>query len=166
MPLSRLAWVSNFCIVGILSSQAISFQIFLYALFHTISLVDPSSFSQLFQLPQPYVFGNWCLHAWRDHTTGDGFELSYLQSQQHPPYYEEHCWHPINQSHPTYHPDHTTLYPTQSRVIRNNKFPCFTTVQQNWSKHNTNKSSSVASNLNPASQITHHLTPWTSWMHY
>ena len=42
-------------------------------------------------------------------------------------------WHPINKSHPTYHPDHTILHPMQPRIIRNRKFPLFTTVQQNWS---------------------------------
>ena len=41
--------------------------------------------------------------------------------------------HPINQSHPTRHPDHTTLHPTQPRLIRNSKFSRFTTVQQHWS---------------------------------
>ena len=42
----------------------------------TISLVDPPSYSQLFQLPSLHVFGNWCIHACHDHTTTDGFELS------------------------------------------------------------------------------------------
>ena len=32
-----------------------------------------------------------------------------------------------------YHPDHATLHPTQPHLIRNSKFPRFTTVQQNWS---------------------------------
>ena len=40
--------------------------------------------------------------------------------------------HPINQSHLTHHPDHTT-HPTQPPVIRNSKFPHFTTLQENWS---------------------------------
>ena len=40
---------------------------------------------------------------------------------------------PIDHSHPTYHPDHTTLRPIQPRLTRNSKFPRFTTVQQNWS---------------------------------
>ena len=37
--------------------------------------------------------------------------------------------HPINQSHPTYHPDNSSLRPTQPRLIRNSKFPRFTTAQ-------------------------------------
>ena len=40
--------------------------------------------------------------------------------------------HPIDQSHPTYHHDHTMLYLMQPHLICNNKFPGFTTVQQNW----------------------------------
>ena len=39
----------------------------------------------------------------------------------------------INRSHRMYHPDHATLHPTQPHLIRNSKFPRFTTVQQNWS---------------------------------
>ena len=41
--------------------------------------------------------------------------------------------HPTDQSHPKHHHDHTTLHPTQPCLIRNSNFPCFKTLQQNWS---------------------------------
>ena len=41
--------------------------------------------------------------------------------------------HPTDQSHPKHHHDHKTLHPTQPCLIRNSNFPCFKTVQQNWS---------------------------------
>ena len=40
--------------------------------------------------------------------------------------------HPISQSHHTNLPVHSTLQPTQPRLIHNSKFPRFTTVQQKW----------------------------------
>ena len=141
MPLSRLAGVSNFCsnslspflsIVRILSSQAISSQILLYALFPRFP------WSTLLPFPSYFDFHN-LTYLGMDVSTHDmtippdGFELSYLNrhSKTHP-ITKNISRHPIDQSHPTHHPDHTTFHPTQPRLICNSKFTRFTTVQRNW----------------------------------
>ena len=36
-----------------------------------ISLLDPCSFSQIFPIPQPHIFGSRCLDGWHGHTTTD-----------------------------------------------------------------------------------------------
>ena len=87
MALSWLAGVSNFCsysllpflsIICILSSQAISFQILFYALFISTSIT-----SRIWELMSPRMT--------YDHTTADGFELSYPQPlQQRLPYHKKH----------------------------------------------------------------------------
>ena len=61
------------------------------------------------------------------------------------------------------HIDHTMLHPMQPHLICNSKFPCFTTVQQNWSNttHINLPLFPVALNINPAFQLTYHLTPRT-----
>ena len=79
------------------------------------------------------MFGNWCIHAWHDHTTIDSFELYPQSSQQNTPYHEEHQSTPYHQSHPTHHLDHMMLHPIQPCLICNSNFPGFTTVQQSWS---------------------------------
>ena len=130
MPLSQLAGVKNFCfnlispflsIVRILSSQAISSQLLLYALFPQVSWSIRLLFPSYFKLHNLY-------------TNADGFALSST------PYYNNTHYvpnniirHPIDQSHITHYPDHMTLHSTQPHVIRNSKFPRFTTVQQRWS---------------------------------
>ena len=141
MSLSRLAGVSNFCsnslspffsIVRILSSQSISFQI-LYALFPKFS------WSTLLRFPSYFNFRN-LTYLGIDVSTHDmtipsqtalNYHILNLHSNAHP-ITKKISRHPINQSHPT-HPDHTTLHPTQPRLICNIKFLRFTTVQQNWS---------------------------------
>ena len=143
MPLFRLVGVSNFCsnllspfllIVRILSSQAILFQILLYALFPRFpwSILLPfSSYFNLHNLTYLEIDVSML-----DMTIPPQMTLNYqilnLHNNTHP-ITKNISRHPINQSHPTHHPDHTTLHPTQLRLIRNNKFPRFTTVQQNWS---------------------------------
>lgn len=99
-----------------------------------------------------------------DHTTADGFALSYLQSsifnlQQHLPYLSNISRHPINQYHFTHYHDLTMLHPTQPRLIRNSNFPRFATVRQNWCNTTPKNFSPVASKVNPASKLTYHLTP-------
>ena len=71
-------------------------------------------------------------------------------------------WHPISWSHPTHHLGHMTLHSMQPCLICNSKFPCFTTVRQNWSNTAMINLLPVSSKINPASQLTHQLTTWTS----
>ena len=143
MPLSRLAGVSNFCsnslspflsIVRILSSQAILFQILLYALFPRFP------WSTLHPFPSYFNFHN-LTYLGIDVSTHDmiiplqtalNYQILNLHNNTHP-ITKNISRHPIYQSHPTHHPDHKILHPTQPRLIRNSKFPRFTTVQQNWS---------------------------------
>ena len=143
MPLSWLAGVGNFCfnapssflsIVRILSSQAISFQILLYALFPRFP------WSTLLSFPSYFNFHNLTYLgidvSTHDMTIPPQTDLNYdildLRNNSHP-ITKSVSRHPINKPHPTHHPDHTTLHPTQPRLIGNSKFPRFTTVQQNWS---------------------------------
>ena len=100
MTLSRLAGACNFCfnllspfvsIVRILSFQATSFQILLYALFPPFPWSSLLLFPSYFMLHNPQVFWIWCLNRWHDHTTADGFELSYHWSSQQHPLYPEEC---------------------------------------------------------------------------
>ena len=139
MPLSRLAGVGNFCfnmlssfhsIVRILSSQAISSQIFLFAHFPRFSWSTLLSFPWYFMLHDLTYLG-------ADTSTGDitippqmslNYEIFDRQDNTHP-IPKNISRHPINQPHSTHHPDHMTLYPTQPYFIRNSKFPRFTTVQ-------------------------------------
>ena len=100
MPLCRLAGVGNFCfnllspflsIVRILLSQAILFQILLYALFSPISLASPSFF--LFQVILSSITSSiWeMMYRWMTRQYHRrSFELYLWSSQQHPPCPEEH----------------------------------------------------------------------------
>ena len=144
MLLSRLAEVGNFCfnslspflsIVRILSSQAISFQILLYALFPQFPWSTLLPFPSYFNFHEfTYLGINVSTH---DMTIPQQTALNYHILDLHNntnPITKNISQHPINQSDPTHHPDHTTLHPTQPRLICNSKFPRFTTVQQNLSK--------------------------------
>ena len=143
MPLSRPAGVGNFCfnslspflsIVRILFSQAILFQILLYAHFPRFPWSTP--------LPSPSYFNFYNLKylgidvSTHDMTIPRQTALNYhildLHNNNHP-ITKNISQHPINQSHPTHHPDHATLHPTQPCLFRSGKFPRFTAVQQNWS---------------------------------
>ena len=143
MPLSRLAGVGNFCfnllspflpMVHIIFSLAILFQILLYA------LCRRSPWSTLLPLPRYLKLHNLTYlgaHVSTDDMTATSqMALNYhifdLHNNTHliPKKFSRYT---IDQSHPTYHPDQTTLRPIQPRLIRNSKFPRFTTVQQNWS---------------------------------
>ena len=147
VPLSRLARVGNFCfnllslfhsIVRILSFQAISFQILLYALFprFTYSTLLPFKFHN-FTFLGVDVSTILPQTALNNHTFDLHFNTHLILNNSR---------FPINQSHPTHHPDHSMLHPMQPRLIRNSKFPRLITVQHNSS----NK-------INPAaSQLTHH----------
>ena len=134
MPLSRLAGVSNFCsnslspslsIVRILSFQAISYQIPLYALF--------PRFPWLNLLPFPSYFNYHNLkYLGIDVSTYDitippptalNYHILNLYNSTHP-ITKNISRHPINQSHPA-HSDHTTLHPTQPHFIRKSKFRRF-----------------------------------------
>ena len=115
MSLSRLAGVGNvyfnslspfLSIVHILSFEAISFQILFYAFFSRF----PWSTFFLF----PVILST---------ITSPIFELMSPRMTL--------SYNPIKQSHPTYHPDHTTVHPKRSCLNCNSNFPCFTTVQQN-----------------------------------
>ena len=141
MPLSRLARVGNFCsnlllpfpsILHILSSQVILFQILLYALFPRFP------WSTLLPFPSCFNFHNLTYLgtdvSTHDMTIPPQMALNYildLRNNTHP-ITKNISQYPINQSHPTHHPDHTTLLPMQPH-LRNSKFPQFTKVQQNWS---------------------------------
>ena len=135
--------LSNFCsnllslflsIGCILSSQAILLQILLYALFPRFPWSTLLPFSSYFNFHNLTYLGNdVSIH---DMTILLQMALNYhilnLHNSTHP-ITNNISQHPINQSHPTHHPDHTMLHPMQPHLIRNSKFPCFTTVQQNWS---------------------------------
>ena len=141
MSLPRLAGVSNFSsnsfspflsIVRILSSQAVSFQILLYTLFPRFP------WSTLLPFPSYFNFYN-LTYLGIDVSTDDvtippqtalNYQILNLHNNTH--LITKNSRPPINQSYPTHHPDHTTLHPTQPRLIRNSTFPRFTTVQQNW----------------------------------
>ena len=139
MPLSRLAGVSNFCsnslspflsIVRILSSQAISFQILLYVLFPRFPWSTLLPFPSYFNFHRVTYFGIDVSTIPPQMALND--HILNLHNNTHP-ITKNISRHPVNQSHPTHHPDHTTIHPTQPRLIHNSKFPRFTTVQQNWS---------------------------------
>ena len=127
MPLSRLAWVRNFCsnsllpflsIVRILSSQAIPFQILLYALFPRFPWSTLLPFPSYFNFHHLTYLGiDVSTHYMTipPQTALNDYILN-LHNNTHP-IAKNINRHPINQSHPT-HPDHTTLHPTQRRMIR------------------------------------------------
>ena len=141
MPLSWLCGVDNFCfnlllpflsIIRILSSQAMSFQILLCALFPRFpwSILPFSSYFNFHNLT--YLGTGVSTH---DMTIPQQMVLNYildLHSNSHP-IMKNISRHPINHSHPTHHPDHMMLHPMQPPLIRNSKFPRFTTLQQNCS---------------------------------
>ena len=137
MPYSR--WSGDFCFnslspflsfVRILSSQAISFQIPLHALFLRFL---PST---LYPFPSYFNYHN-LTYLGVDVSTHDmtippqavlNYHILDLHSNIHA-ITKNLNRHPNNQSYPTHCPDHTTLHPMQPRLIRNSKFPRFTTVQ-------------------------------------
>ena len=138
MPLSRLAGVGNFCsnalspfllIVCILCSQVMPFQILLYALFPRFP------WSTLLSFPTYFNFHNLTYFEIHVSTYDMTIPPQMALNDQIPNLYNN--THPItknisghttNQSHPTHHPDPTTLHITQPRLIRNRKFPRFTAV--------------------------------------
>ena len=140
MSLSRLAGASNLCsnsllpflsILCICSSQAILFQIFLYAFF----LRFP--WSILLPFPSHFNFHNF-MHLGIDVSTHGMTIPPHKALNDHVlnlhnihPITKNISRHPINQSHPTHHPDHMTLHTKQSRLIRNSKLPRFATERQN-----------------------------------
>ena len=142
MSLSQLVGVGNFCfnmlspfhlIIRILSSQAISFQIFLYALFPQFpwsTLLSLLSFPWYFMLHDVMYLGADI--STNDTTIPLQMSLNYGIFNRHNNTHsipKNISRHPINQPHSTHHPDHMTHHPTQPHFICNNKFPCFTTVQ-------------------------------------
>ena len=141
MPLSRLGGFGNLCfnmlspfhsIVHILSSQAISFQIFLYALFPRFSWSTLLSFPWYFMLHDLMYLGADI--SMNDMAIPPQMSLNYGIFDRHDNTHlisKNISQHPINQPHSTHHPDHMTLHPTpdQSHFICNSKFPRFTTVQ-------------------------------------
>ena len=134
MPLSQLTRVSNFCsnsvlpflsIIRILSSQDIVPNPSLWNLPMT-SLVNPSSFPQLFQRSYLPVFLQTDVST-HSMTIPSQENLTYHIPNLHNNTHlimKNKSWHPINQSHRTHHPDHTML-------IRKSKFPRLKTLQQN-----------------------------------
>ena len=98
----------------------------------TISLVDPSSFSQLFQLPKRQGI-DVSTHDMTipPHTALNDHILNLHNNTQ--PITKNFNRHPINQSHPTHYPDHTTLHPTLPRLILNSKFHVSQQYKKNWS---------------------------------
>ena len=137
MPLFCLVGAGNFrfisllpffSIVGILSVQAISSQI-LYTFFPRFPWWTFLHFPSYFNFSNlTYLRIDVFTH---DMTIPPKMVLNYhildLHNNIHP-ITKNISWHPINQSYPT-RPDHSTLYPMQPRLIQNNKFPCFTTIQ-------------------------------------
>ena len=142
MSLSRFAGVGNFffnslspflSIVRILSFQVISFQVFLYALFPRFLWSTFLPFPNDFQLHNLIYLGiDVSTH---DMTIPPQTALNYYILDLHNTHFilKNISRHSINQSHPTHHPDHTTLHPTQPHLIRNSQLPRSTPGQQNWS---------------------------------
>ena len=131
IPLSQ---VGGFLSIICIPSWAMSIQILLYA------LLPWFPWSMLLPFPSYFNFHN-LMYLGIDVSTYDmtipsetplNYCILYLQSKTHS-IRKNLSQHPINQSHPTHHPDHTTFHPMQPRFIRDSKFPDFTTVQQNWS---------------------------------
>ena len=139
MPLSQLARVVNFCfnmpspfhlIACILPSQAISFQIFLYALFPRFPWSTLLSFPWYFMLHDLTYLGAHILTD--DMTIPPQTSLNYEIFDRHGnthPIPKNISQHPINQPHSTHYPNHMMLHPMQPHFIRNSKFPRFTTLQ-------------------------------------
>ena len=142
MPLPRPAGVYKFyfnllspflSIVGILSSQTISLQVLLYA-----ALFSRFLWSTLLYFPSYFKLHS-LTYLGVDISTDDmiippqtafHYHIFDLHNNSHliPKNISQH---PIDQSHPTQHPDPTTLHSTQPRFICNTKFPRSTTVEQN-----------------------------------
>ena len=143
MPLSWLARVGSLCfnllltfpsVVRILSSQVISFQTLCYAPFPRFPWSSLLPFPSYFKLHNLLYLR---VDISKDDTTRPpkralNYQILDLHSNTHP-IPKNVSQHPIDQSHPTYHPDNTTLHYLQPHLIHNGKFLCFTTVQQNWS---------------------------------
>ena len=121
MPVSRLAGVSSFCsnllspflsIVRILSFPVISFQIFVHA------LSPRFPWPTIFPFPSYFNFHNLAYLGTNvsTQTALNDHILSLHSNTRH--ITKNISQHPINQFHSTYHPDHTTLHPTQRRMIR------------------------------------------------
>ena len=132
-----VGWVGSFCfnlILCILSFQAISFQILLYALFRRFPWLTLLLFPSYFKLHNlTYLIVNVLMDNMTIPSQTDlNYHIFDLHNNTH--HILKHIsWHPIDQSHPTHHPDHATLHPKQPCLIRNSKSPCFITVQQNCS---------------------------------
>ena len=134
MPLSRLPGVGDFCsnllspflpIVCILSSQTISFQILLHALFPQfpwLTLLPISSYFSFHNLM--YLVIDVSTH---DMTIPPQTALNYhildLHNNTHP-IMKNISRHPINQSYPTHNPDHSTLHPMQSELLPHTTNSC------------------------------------------
>ena len=129
MPLSRLAGVSNFCsnalspflsIVRIFFSQAISFQILLYTLFPRFPWLT------LLPFPSYFKFHNLTYLGIDVYTHDMTIPPQMVLNDQIPNLQNitnNISRHPINQSHPTHHHDHTTLHPTQPRLTASDAPP-------------------------------------------
>ena len=79
----------------------------------------------------------------------------YIYTHTQPCYPEVHQSTCIDQLHSIHRPDYTMLYNLSSSATSSH-------VSQQYNKpslRNTDKSSPVAVKLNPASQLTYHLTP-------
>ena len=120
MPLSQLARVDNFCfnsllpfrsILHILSFQAILFQILLYTLFPWFSWLTLLPFPGFFMLHNLTYLGvdvliygiltvDLCRWPWIIISSIFTITPTFSKKQ-----------HPIEQSHPTHHPDHRCLTP-------------------------------------------------------
>ena len=120
--------------VRILSSAAISFHILLYALllqFSWLTLLLFLSYLKLHNLT--YLEINVSTHDMTIPLQAvSNYQILDLHNNTYP-ILKNISRHPINESHPTHHPDHTTFHSTQPRLIRTSKFPLFTIAQQNWS---------------------------------
>ena len=137
MPFSQPTWVNNFCfnlllpflsIVHILSSQAISVKLYLFALFLRFCWLILLPFPSYFKIHNLTYLG---VDVLKDDMTLHYHIFNLHNNTQH--ILKNIRRHPINQSYSTHHPDDATLHPTQPLLICNSRFPCFTIVQQNWS---------------------------------
>ena len=109
-------------IVSIVSSQAILFQILLYAFF--------PRFPWSTLLPFPSYFKLDVLTDKMTITPQTALIYIFDHNINTQPIPKDISRHPTDQSHRTHYPDHAMLLPTQPQLIRDSKCSSFTTVQQ------------------------------------
>ena len=133
MPLSQPAWAGNFCsnllspflfTAHIISSQAISFHILIYARFSQFLWSNFLPFSSCFNFHNLSYLGiGVSTHSMTiPPQTALNYSILNLHNNTRP-ITKNISRHPINQSHSSDHANHTMLHPMEPRLISNRNFP-------------------------------------------